>query len=345
MPVISHEHLLRLSHDVIVALGTPDDLAAAVAESLVEANLRGHDSHGVLRLPWYVRFVSDGRVLPAARPGVALRRGAIARIDGGLGWGQPAARLAAATAVEQAAEHGIGMAIIERGNHIGRVGEYVEAIANAGMVGMAWCNASASVAPFGGRQRLMGTNPFAWAAPRGPKHGPLVLDFATSVVAEGKLRVARAAGRRLDAGQILDAAGNPSQNAEDFYAGGALLPFGLHKGSGLSLMIELLARSVAGVEHGRPEYRGYNGTIMLAMDLAGLADMDAYIDAAERFCAAVETSTPVDGVERVLLPGQPEEYARIQRLAEGIPLADQTWNEICACAADLNVHTAEGERS
>ncbi len=338
MPVIHYQHLLRLTHAMIAALGTPDDLAHMVAGSLVEANLRGHDSHGVLRLPWYARFVDDGRLLPAARPSLAEQRGATARIDGAFGWGQPAARLAAGTAVDLAAECGIGLTIIERGNHIGRVGEYVGLIAEAGMVGMAWCNASPSVAPFGGRHRLMGTNPFAWAAPRGPGRAPLILDFATSIVAEGKLRVARAAGQSLDPGLILDAAGHPSQNADDFYAGGALVPFGLHKGSGLSVMIELLARAVAGVEHGATEYRGYNGTMLLAIAMSGVVDTDRYLEAAERFCAAVESSEPADGVPRVLLPGQPEEAIRAQRLVDGIPLAARTWDDIRALAADLRVH-------
>src|SRR5689334_20065091 len=263
MPTISEAALRRATEAIVVALGTPVDIALAVVDSLVGANMAGHDSHGVLRLPWYAQFIREGRIVPGARARVASRRGATAQVDGALGWGQPAARLAADTAAELAAEYGVGAVAVLRCNHIGRVGEYVERVAAAGMIGIAFCNASLSVAPHGAYQRLLGTNPFAWAAPAGPGQPALVLDFATSVVAEGKRRVARAKGEALPPGLVVDSAGHPSTEQADFYAGGALQTLGLHKGSGMSVMIELLARGLAGVDPLVPGNNGFNGTLLI----------------------------------------------------------------------------------
>jgi uncharacterized oxidoreductase len=210
-------------------------------------------------------------------------------------------------------------------------------IARAGKIGLMHCNASAIVAPFGGYQRVMGTNPFAWAAPAGPGREPLVLDFATSVVAEGKLRVARAKGEKLAPGLIVDADGRPSENADDFYGGGALLPFGLHKGSGMSVMIELLARGLTGVDHGLPSNQGYTGTVVMALDIAAFAPPDQFEAAAARLCSQIGGSTPTTGYERVLLPGEPERIARREREANGIVLPETTWHELTALAAELGV--------
>ena len=194
MPTIDHQTLRRITQAIIEAAGTPPEAAQAVCESLVEANLRGHDSHGVIRLPQYIDLVRYESVHPQVAPQVIAQQQATAQVDGGFGWGQPAARLATQTAIALAADYGIGAVTIVNCNHIGRVGEYVEMIAQAGMIGIALCNAGPAVAPYGGYQRVMGTNPFAWAAPGGPGQPPFVLDFATSGVAEGKLRVARSKG-------------------------------------------------------------------------------------------------------------------------------------------------------
>jgi LDH2 family malate/lactate/ureidoglycolate dehydrogenase len=339
MPIVAHQSLRRICQQVAEALGTPADIALAVTESLVEANLAGHDSHGVLRLPWYANSIRRGTIRADARPSVATRSGATAVVDGGLGWGQPAARLAAQTAIDLAAAAGVGAVTIVNCNHIGRVGDYVATIARAGMIGIALCNASPVVAPYGGYRPVMGTNPFAWAAPRGPGQAPLVLDFATSIVAEGKLRVARAKGDALPPGLIVDSTGAPSLDPADFYADGALQTFGLHKGSGMSVMIELLARGLAGVDFSQPEHHGHNGAFMLALRIGSFAAEDHFFGAAERLCAQIHMSPPAPGFDAVLLPGEPEEQMHEQRIVEGIPLAQSTWDEIAALAAELGVST------
>lgn len=338
MLTVPAEVLRQIARRMLEAVGTPPDLATAVGDSLVEANLVGHDSHGVIRLTTYVRLVREGRVKPDARPSVQVRRQASARVDGAWGWGHAAAALATGTAVGLAREFGVGAVTIGQCNHIGRLGQYVDTIAREGMVGMAWSNAPACVAPYGGRQRLMGTNPIAWAVPRGSDQPPLVLDFATAGIAEGKLQVARAKGEQVRAGLILDREGQPSCDPADFYAGGVLLPFGEHKGYALSLFVELLAGALSGTAPSAlPEYAGGNGTLLVALDAAAFVPMDQFIGQVEALCGLIQASPAAEGFGQVLLPGEPETMARHQRLRDGIALPDQSWQEIRALAGELNI--------
>jgi uncharacterized oxidoreductase len=337
MPTIDHQSLRRVTQAIIEAVGTPHADAQAIGDSLVEANLMGHDSHGVLRLPWYIDSVRRGTILPGASPRLLARHGATAQVDGALGWGQTAARFATQTAIEIAAEQGVGAVSIVNGNHIGRVGEYVEIIARAGMIGIAMCNAGPAVAPYGGYHRVMGTNPLAWAAPRGPGQTPLVLDFATSIVAEGKLRVARSKGEQLPPGLIVDTAGRPSHDPADFYNGGALQTFGLHKGSGISVMIELLGRGLAGIDPTVPGHRGHNGTLILALHIPSFAPEQQFLDAGTRLVEQIADLPPAASFDNVLLPGEPEQHNRRRRMSEGIPIPQPIWDEIAAVAAEWNV--------
>jgi LDH2 family malate/lactate/ureidoglycolate dehydrogenase len=337
MPNVDYQTLLRIIQAIVKAAGTPPAGAQAVAESLVGANLKGHDSHGVIRLSLYLDFVREGSVQPAAVPRVAARQGATAQVDGMLGWGQPAARLATQTAIELAREYGIGAVSCINTNHIGRVGEYVETIAAAGMIGIAMCNAGPAVAPYGGYQRVMGTNPFAWAAPGGTGLPPLVLDFATAGVAEGKLRVARTKGELVAEGLVVDAAGRPSRDPADFYAGGALRTFGLHKGSGMSVLIELMARGLCNVDPTWSSNVEQNGTLIMALNTPFFAPAEQFAGAAERLRAQASGLLPAAGFEAVLLPGDPERLAAQERLEHGIPVPQPVWDEILAHAARSDV--------
>lgn len=334
MRTVPESPLRHFSAAALTAIGSPPDIARLVADSLVDANLMGHDSHGVLRLPWYVAHARSGQVLPAERPTLLGSSGATAQVDGRLGWGAPAAQLAAETAIEIARAQGVAAVNIRNCNHVGRLGAYVEMIAAAGMVGIAFCNASTSVAPFGGYGRLMGTNPFAMAAPGDP---PLVLDFATSGVAEGKLRVARAKGEQIAPGVLRDTAGNETLDPAAFYVGGALQTFGQHKGSGLSMMIELLARTFGGVDPTVPGNHGFNGTLILAFSIPAFVPPDEFAAAAARLSAQVAANPPVAGVERVLLPGEPERLTRSTREREGIPLPEATWDSLVELADELGL--------
>jgi LDH2 family malate/lactate/ureidoglycolate dehydrogenase len=317
----SADQLTGLATATLAALGAPAPIAAQVARSLILSNLVGHDSHGVIRLVQYSEFIADGQIRPSAAAVATDSRGAAAVVDGGWGFGQPAAQLATGRAIEVARASGVAAVTIRNCNHIGRLGEYVTELAGAGLMGMAFCNSGAVVAPFGGTGRALGTNPFAWAAPGGPD-GPLVLDFSTAGVAEGKLRVAAADGRGVAGGLIVDARGRPSARPEDFFAGGALLPFGGHKGSGMSVMIELLGGLLTGMGTAcTPGYAGGNGTVLLAVDVAAFADPGGYAASAGEFRAALVAAGAGPSGGTVLLPGELESRTRRQRLAEGIPVS------------------------
>jgi LDH2 family malate/lactate/ureidoglycolate dehydrogenase len=313
-----------------------------VAESLVGANLAGYDSHGVMRLPSYVGAIQAGHIKPAERAEVSGRHQATATVDGHWGWGQPAARLATETAMALATDFGVGAVTIQRCNHIGRVGEYVETMTRAGMTGIALCNAGPAVAPYGGRERRLGTNPFAWAAPTADPDHPLLLDFATSVLAGGKLEVARARGQTIKPGVLLDVEGNPSISPDDFFSGGALRPFGEYKGYAMGVMVELLAGALSGAGPScLPEYDSGNGTLVVAFNIATFQPLAKFVDQATRFAAAVGDSQPAPGSAGVLLPGDPAAEARRRRGGAGIPLPIATWQELHDLAARLNLRIEE----
>lgn len=227
---------------VALAMGAEADIADELAGHLVKANLSGHDSHGVLRLPQYVQQADNGGLVPDARPEVIRELGGAAVMDAHFGFGQYSTVVALDWAMERAKTHGIAAVACRHATHIGRLGEYTERATAAGMIAIVTIGTAApdggGVAPFGGARRFLGTNPWSFGVPAdGPTH--MVYDAATSTVAEGKLRVARSKGAALAPGLIVDKEGNPSTNAMDFYEGGALLPVGGdvagHKGYGLSM--------------------------------------------------------------------------------------------------------------
>jgi uncharacterized oxidoreductase len=324
----SAEELLHLAREVLEDAGAPPASAATVADSLVESNLRGHDSHGVRRLVPYLRFIAAGQIDPAADPEVAERRGAVAIVDGRGGFGQVAARLAVAELAGLAREHGAAAAAIRRANHVGRLGEWVEQLADQGLVALAFCNAEPTVAPFGGRERRLGTNPLAWAAPRRSPSPPLVMDWSTATMPEGKLAVAKARGETVPDGVLLDAHGEPSRHPADFYAGGALVPFGAHKGSGLSVMIQLVGGTLAGTGVFGEQGEAANGTVLLALDVGAFIAREEFDEEAEAFCAVLAGTRPARGFDAVLVPGEIERRTRARRAREGIPIPAATWSEL-----------------
>jgi uncharacterized oxidoreductase len=338
MPELSPEFLHRLACELLQAVGTPPDTARIVADSLINANLAGHDSHGVLRLPSYLAGVHSGHLDPCAAPRLVSTSGATAIVDAEDGWGQPAMWMAARAAKERAQELGLGAAVVHRSYHIGRVAPYVEWLAEADLIGMAMANAAPAVAPFGGRSRVMGTNPIAWAVPRAHGKPPICLDVATAGIAEGKLRVARARNFPVPEGNVVDRDGRPTTEPGDFYAGGALLPFGGHKGSGFSLLAQFIGRGLAGLDPSAYDGpRGVNGPFILAIDIARFSDADTFRAQTEAQCDAVTCCLPAEGVERVLLPGQQELETRALRERDGIPIPDTTWAELRALAEEHGI--------
>jgi LDH2 family malate/lactate/ureidoglycolate dehydrogenase len=335
---LSAPELHGLCLDLLRALGTPEDLAAVVGEALVNANLTGHDSHGLIRMPAYAQTVRDGKVHPEARASVVRRQGATACVSAHRGWGQPGARLAAETAIAIAGEHGAGAVVLQESPHVGRLADYAEQIARAGHLAMMVTNAGVNVAPFGGRDRQLGTDPIAFGIPRGDGQPPIISDFATSVVAEGKLQVARAYGRSVAPGTIIDSDGRATEDPEDFYAGGALLPAQGYKGYGLAVAIEALGGALSGMGPAMlPDFGDGNGMFVLVLQVEAFAPLERFIAQIEQMAHSLLAAPTAPEAEVVLLPGQLELRTREQRLREGVPIPGDTWDAVLALADELGV--------
>ncbi len=335
----SSRTLHRFAHRVLLALGVPDEGAQAVAASLTESDLRGHASHGVRRLVPYAAQVRDGSLDPAATPTVLTGTpAAVAVVDGHEGLGQLTARAGVDALLERVPRTAVGVAVLRRCQHVGRLGEYVESLAGHGLVGLAFANADPCVAPWGGRERMLGTNPMAWSVPTAEGSAPLVVDFATSATAEGKLAVSRARGEQVPSGLLVDAQGRDSTDPEDFYAGGALLPFGGHKGYGLSVALDLVAGLLSGAGSASdPAYAGGFGTVLVGLDVAAFVDPAEYVADVEAFRARVRSAAPRHEDTPVLVPGDPEWTARTAALRDGVDLATGTVEELDRLAASLGL--------
>jgi uncharacterized oxidoreductase len=354
MPSVAPDALHRFAVALFVAAGaTPED-AEAVAAHLVDANRCGHDSHGVVRAPGYLRAIAEGRTIPGAELRLERDDGATATLDGGWNFGQLVAARAMELACERARARGVAVVIAYRSAHGGRLGAYVEQAAAAGLIGVVMANnhgASARVAPFGGATARLATDPMAFGLPTDDPAAPVVLDIATSVVAEGKVRVARNAGREVPDGWLLDSAGQPSNDPAALYSDppGALLPLGGeagHKGFGLALVVEALAGALspAGATRptdGRPDaQRGGNALFVMAIDPERFAGRQAFEASLGGLTREVRQPPFAGGVSEVLLPGEPERRARRERAA-AIPLDDGTWAQLGEAAAALGVAPPE----
>jgi LDH2 family malate/lactate/ureidoglycolate dehydrogenase len=338
MPVASADQLRELARALLMSCGTPADQASIVAEGLVNANLAGHDSHGVLRLPGYLAGVEQTHIIPGNLPRLVSTSGATAIVDAAHGWGQPAMWLATQAVHDLALEFGVASAVVQNSYHIGRVAPYVEWLAERGIVAIAMANAAPAVAPFGGSKRVLGTNPVAWAVPRDEGKQPVSFDVATAGIAEGKLRVARAKGLPVAEGNLVDREGRPTTDPHDFYAGGALLPFGGHKGSGFSVLAQFLGRGLAGLNPSAFDGpRGLNGPVLIAIDIARFTTPEHFRAEIEEQCRDISACTPREGIAAVQLPGEPELAMREERLREGIPVPATTWQELRDLAARQGV--------
>jgi uncharacterized oxidoreductase len=333
------------------AMGAPADIATEVGRHLVGSNLAGHDSHGVMRLSQYKAQSDAGTLRPDARPYLFREEGACAIVDAGRGFGHFATMTAMTWCLERARRMGVAAAAVRHSTHIGRLGEYVERAAVQGMVGIVTVGiagpGSGAMAPFGGRDRFLGTNPWAIGVPA-PGRTNFVMDFATTTVAEGKVRVARAKGAHLPPGVILDPDGEPATDPEQLYAGGTITPLGGglagHKGYGLSMAAALVGAlamvgdddpAPAGNAAGEPGWIG--GVFTVAIDPEWFGGRDAYAALVRPVLDSADAAVPGTGAERVLVPGEPEAISRERRLREGVPIGEVTWAELSQASATLGV--------
>jgi hydroxycarboxylate dehydrogenase B len=339
-------YLRSLTRQLFVAAGTPDPIAGVVAEILVNANLAGHDSHGVLRIPAYLRGIEDGHLDPAAEPQLLRETATTLRVDGHRGFGHFTARQAMKWAIEKARRSEVCCVTLVRTGHIGRLGEYAEAAARAGCIGLITVGGGSrgggAILPYGGAQGRLGTNPIAVGAPTGDET-PFILDFATSTIADGKIRVARSRGADLTPGCIVDRHGNPSVRTADYDDGGFLLPFGGHKGYALSLMICLLGGLAGTFDR---ERGSMGGAFMQVIAVSALTELADYQQSVRAFLDGMKATPPAPGFTEVLVPGDFEQRSRVERLARGIEVPDTVYGEIREWAGKLSVSLDEeaGER-
>ena len=354
MPTVAVEALTAYAVRIFAGTGAPLDEARIVAEHLVGANLRGHDSHGVIRITSYVERARSGAIVPGAHPHIVKESVSTALIDGGLNYGPVVATYAMDLAIAKARETGVGIASAFNSGHIGRVGAYGERAVAAGMIGIGSVNTPGTriVTAFGGASRRLGTNPIMIALPTEDPAEPFVLDMATSVVAEGKLRVAVNAGKHVPEGWILDGDGTPTTEPRDFYGtgenerAGALLPVGGprsgYKGFGLNMAVEALSGILSGSGSAVEGARGSNGVFLMAIDPDRFAGFEAFTGMFAALAAHVQAPPLMDGVDEVLLAGEPERRAMRERSAHGIALDEETWKQIAEAAASVGVSPIEG---
>ena len=340
--ILAHERLRSLMEALFAAAGCGVSESACVARSLVEANLVGHDSHGVIRAPTYLEWLRAGKVRANQSPEVVLETEAFAVIDGQLGFGQVMGEAAVKLGVAKTSRHGMAAVALRNSGHLGRIGEWPELAAKAGMVSIHFVNTSGGgilVAPQGGTDRRLSANPIAAGVPveGGP---PILVDISTCTIAEGKIRVAFNKHEKVPEGCILDGEGRPTTDPAAFYGPppGAILPLGGHKGYSLSILTDILAGALTGggcsrfgVDHVA------NNMLSILFDPAFFREDGGFSDEVRRFIAHVKSARPStpDGV--ILVPGEPEAQTRVQRLRDGIAIDETTWGQIMAAAETLGV--------
>ena len=348
--LVSAAGLRGTAADILLAAGAEQEEARAVAWSLVDSDVCGVASHGVVRIPDYVRAMSEGRIVAGARTTVTAETGAVVTLDGQRGFGQIAARALAAAAAERARQHGISLAMLTNVSHVGRLGEWVEQVAKEGQIALAWCNCGdpgGNVVPFGGREARLGTNPMAYAIPAAGRR-PVVADFSTSIVAEGKVRIFLHEGREVPEGWIVDAGGDPTTDPAELYRGGAILPMGGHKGFALALLVEVLGGLLAGAGCASLNQAPGNGLVLVAVDpgsTAAGADFEARVPVV---LDAICSSPAAAGASGPVVPGAPENAARATRNREPFALPAETWASLERTATSLGIdvrpdQSTEGE--
>jgi uncharacterized oxidoreductase len=352
MVTIKAGPLTELVGDTFAKAGCSSAEAERIGKYLVSANLTGHDSHGVARVPRYLQWKRDGVVHADRKVKMVTETPVLAVVDGLHGFGQTVAPQAVAIGVAKCKAMGLSMVALRNAGHIGRVGDWAEMAAEAGLVSVHFVNASGSVlvAPFGGTERRLSTAPFCVGVPR-PGEPPVVLDFATSVVAEGKVLVASQGGKKVPEGALIGPDGKPSNDPHLLYGEytptgprnhaqgtGAIRAFGDHKGSGLAFMCEMLGGSFSGNGATDPKRGKFaNGMLSFYLDPKVFDPEGFFPKDIAKYVAFVKSSRPAGAGSEVLVPGEPEMRMRAERLANGIPLPDDTWAAIVETARSIGL--------
>ena len=336
------DDLLDVASRVLVTCGVPADDARLVADSLVRADLWGHQSHGVLRLPWYVDRIRSGTVRPVTDPEIVVDTGAVAVLDGRDGVGQVLAARAADEAVARAGRYGVAAVGVRNSNHFGTAAYFTRMAARAGCIGMLSTNSSPAMAPWGGREKAVGSNPWSLATPAG--HGRIgVMDVSNTVVARGKVYLARQHGTPIPEDWAISAEGRPPTDPDEALAG-TILPMAGHKGYVISVMMDILSGVLTGSGFGsqvagpyQSSRRSLAGHLFLALDVSAFMSAEEYSARVSELFAELKSVPLAAGAEEIFYPGELEDRAEAKGLADGVDLPEQTVADLVRVAEQVGV--------
>jgi len=343
----SVDFLKTITSNIFAACGTPPEEADIVAEQLVASNLVGLDSHGVVRIPLYVRWLREGTVKPGGKISVIKEQGAMAVLDCGYNFGQVGGYRAMKLAMEKAKEYKVACVLATHCCHVGRVGYFTQMAAETGMFALAFVNSPKtghSVVPYGGLEGRIAPNPISYAVP-GPER-PIVADMALSTTAQGKVVVYRNRDQQLPEGWIIDAAGNPSTDPNELFKKprGWILPLGGnlgYKGYALLLLAEIISSTLAGnvITDDIPD--GTNGACFIVVDISAFLPVEQFREAIGAMTVYIKSAPPAPGFKEVLLPGEIDFRIMVERQTQGIPIEPVTWQQIQETAKALQVPIEE----
>jgi uncharacterized oxidoreductase len=345
MPTVPAEKLEKLAADILRAAGATDNEAGIVSRHLIEASLAGHDSHGMMRVLQYTEDIRSGSIVPGTEIKTIQDWDTGSTIDATGVFGQVACNQAMQMAIRKARERTVGVVTIRGAHHSGRLGAYVAQAAAEDMIGVVMVNGGGAgqwVAPFGGRERRIGTNPIAIGAPSG-KGFPIVLDMGTSIVPEGKIRHYFQKGETVPDGWLIDHAGKPTNDPGVLYAEppGAILPLGGssgHKGYGLAFFVDILAGILSGAGccgTETPQTSSGGGILMLAIKIGSFGPTSQFQQHVSTLVDHVKSSAPVPGFKEVLVPGEFEFQKTQRRSRDGVDVADSVWKDLNALLVEL----------
>jgi len=342
MTTLSPDRLLAFATAAYARVGMPPDDARLAADTLVQADLWGHQSHGLMRLPWYVARLQAGTARPVAAPEQIVDVGAVGVIDGHDGMGQVVTAHAARDVIRRAKTHGIGAVAVRNSNHFGTAMYYTLMAPPAGCIMFLSTNASPAMAPWGGRQKSVGNNPWSWSAPAG-RHAPLVLDIANTAVARGKIYLARQRNTQIPAGWAIDAHGVPTTDPEAALAG-IIQPMAGHKGYAISVVMDMLSGILTGSGWGpavfgpyQAEKRSGAGHLLIALNVEVFQPLAAFNARMEDMIAGLKTAPLADGTDEIFYPGEIEARNDARNRREGLSLPADTQGDLVKLADELGI--------
>ena len=343
MPKIAAERLQKIGAALLVGAGASREEADTVARGCVNANLAGHDSHGIILIPSYVERIKVGHIVPGAPFKIVQESPTTTVIDGHWGFGFVVNEKAMRLTIEKAKTANVAAATVFRQSHVGRLGAYPLMAAQSGMIGIATADSGRSpkaVAPFGGREARLGTNPISIAVPS-DLPGPLCLDMATSAVAVGKLTLAQARGEKIPLGWIVDSEGKHTTDPARFRPGGALLPLGGtegYKGSGLAVIVEILCGLLTGLGFGvEPSGRHNDGCFLAVFKVDAFRPLAEFKREVAEFARYLKATPLSEGSSGVFYPGEVEYLREQERRKSGVDIEDATWKKLRTLAAELKL--------